>query len=185
MEHPGVARAQASIDAFNAGDMTALSDFYADDVLWDVAGRHGLSGDHTGRADLMGYFERVREQTGGTLRLEPEAILASDTHTSMYVRVTGTRDGRSLDVTLAEALTVGLDGGGTSSGRSPRTRTPSTRSGTELRLGRKGGSDGKHPNAAKMREAAAKFVAGDLDGFMTTFSDDSCGAPAARAPSQV
>jgi hypothetical protein len=28
----------------------------------------------------------------------------------MYVRVTGTRDGRSLDVTLAEALTVGLDG---------------------------------------------------------------------------
>ena len=54
MEHPGVARAQASIDAFNAGDMTALSDFYADDVVWQVAGRHGLSGDYTGRADLMG-----------------------------------------------------------------------------------------------------------------------------------
>ena len=110
MEHPGVARAQASIDAFNAGDMTALSDFYADDVVWHVAGRHGLSGDYTGRADLTGYFERVREQTGGTLRLEPGAILASDKHTPMNVRVTGTRDGRSLDVTLAEALTVGLDG---------------------------------------------------------------------------
>ena len=39
-----------------------------------------------------------------------QAILASDKHTSMYVRVTGTRDGRSLDVTLAEALTVGPDG---------------------------------------------------------------------------
>lgn len=58
----------------------------------------------------MGYFQRVREQTGGTLRLEPEAILSSDGHTSMYVRVTGTRDGRSLDVTLAEALSVGHDG---------------------------------------------------------------------------
>lgn len=109
MEHPSVARAQASIDAFNAGDMTALSDFYADDVVWHVAGRHGLSGDYTGRADLMGYFERVREQTGGTLRLEPEAILASDS-TRRCTSVTGTRDGRSLDVTLAEALTVGLDG---------------------------------------------------------------------------
>lgn len=31
---------------------------------------------------------------------------------------------------------------------------------------------GEHPNAAKMREAAAKFVAGDLDGFVATFSDD-------------
>ena len=89
MEHPGVARAQASIDAFNSGDRDALRDFYADDVVWHVAGRHGLSGDYTGRADLMGYFRRVKEQTDGTLRLEPEAILASDRHTSMYVRVTG------------------------------------------------------------------------------------------------
>src|SRR5262245_4183634 len=95
MEHPGVARAQASIDAFNAGNMDALRDFYADDVVWHVAGGHGLSGDYTGRADLMGYFGRVRERTGGTLRLEPEAILASDQHTSMYVRVTGERDGKS------------------------------------------------------------------------------------------
>ena len=110
MEHPGVARAQASIDAFNTGDIDTLRDFYADDVVWHVAGRHGLSGDYTGRADLMAYFQRVREQTGGTLRLDPEAILASDKHTSMYVRVTGSRDGRSLDVTLAEALTVGMDG---------------------------------------------------------------------------
>ncbi|HJS27267.1 MAG TPA: nuclear transport factor 2 family protein, partial [Actinomycetota bacterium] len=70
----------------------------------------GLSGDYTGRADLMGYFQRVQEQTDGTLRLEPETILASDRHTSMYVRVTATRDGKSLDVTLAEALTVGPDG---------------------------------------------------------------------------
>ena len=110
MEHPGVARAQASIDAFNAGDMTALSDFYADDVVWHVAGRHGLSGDYTGRADLTGYFERVREQTGGTWRLEPEAILASDEHTPMNVRVTGTRDGRCWTSRSPRRSRVGLDG---------------------------------------------------------------------------
>ena len=110
MEHPGVARAQASIDAFNGGNMDALRDFYADDVVWHVAGGHGLSGDYSGRADLIGYFQRVQELTDGTLRLEPETILASDRHTSMYVRVTGTRDGKTLDVTLVEALTVGLDG---------------------------------------------------------------------------
>ena len=110
MEHPGVARARASIDAFNAGDMDALREFYADDVVWHVAGRHGLSGDYQGRDDLIAYFQRVHDQTGGSLKLEPEAILASDRHTSMYVRVTGTRDGKSLDVTLAEALAVGPDG---------------------------------------------------------------------------
>ena len=72
--------------------------------------RHSLSGDYTGRADLMGYFERVQEQTGGTLRLEPEAVLSSDRHTSMYVRVTGTQDGKVARTSPAEALSVGHDG---------------------------------------------------------------------------
>jgi uncharacterized protein len=109
-EHPGVARAKASIDAFNSGDMAALREFYSEDVLWHVGGKHGLSGDYRGREELFSYFDRVRDMTGGTLTLEPEAILASDQHTAIFMRVSGNRDGKTLNVTLAEAFTVGPDG---------------------------------------------------------------------------
>ena len=109
-EHPGVEGARASIEAFNRGDMAALRGFYADDVVWHVSGDHGLSGDYRGRDELFAYFERVRDLTGGTLTLEPEAILSSEDHTAIFMKVTGERDGRTLDVTLAEAFTIGPDG---------------------------------------------------------------------------
>jgi ketosteroid isomerase-like protein len=109
-EHPGVEGARASIDAFNRGDMTALREFYADDVVWHVGGTHGLSGDYRGRDELFAYFERVRDLTGGTITLEPEAILSSEEHTAIFMKVSGERDGRVLDVTLAEAFTIGPDG---------------------------------------------------------------------------
>jgi ketosteroid isomerase-like protein len=109
-EHPGVARARASIETFNRGDMVGARDFYAEDVVWHVGGNHPLSGDYRGRDALFDYFDRVREMTGGTLSLEPEAILASDQHTAIFMRVVGRRGGKSLDVTLAEAFTVGPDG---------------------------------------------------------------------------
>ena len=109
-EHPGVEGARASIDAFNRGDMTALRDFYSEDVLWHVGGKHGLSGDYRGRDELFAYFERVREMTGGTLTLEPETILSSEEHTAIFMRVTGERDGKTLNVTLTEAFSIGPDG---------------------------------------------------------------------------
>jgi uncharacterized protein len=109
-EHPGVARARESIEAFNRGDMEALQEYYADDILWHVAGSHDLAGDYRSREALFDYFRKVREMTGGSMKLEPEAILASDTHAMVFMKVTGKRDGKSLDATLAEAFEVGPDG---------------------------------------------------------------------------
>jgi ketosteroid isomerase-like protein len=109
-EHPGVEGARASIEAFNRGDMRALREFYDDDVVWHVGGTHGLSGDYRGRDELFAYFDKVREMTGGTLKLEPEVILTSEEHTAIIMKVSGERDGKTLDVTLAEAFTIGADG---------------------------------------------------------------------------
>ena len=55
--------------------------------------------------------------TGGTLTLEPETILTSDEHTAIFMRVIGERDGKTLNVTLTEAFTIGPTADGTSSGR--------------------------------------------------------------------
>jgi ketosteroid isomerase-like protein len=87
-----------------------LGELFAEDVVWHVGGSHPLSGDKRGRRELLWYFQQVREMTGGTLQLEPESILASDEHIAMFTRVTGERNGRSLDVLMAQALTVGADG---------------------------------------------------------------------------
>ena len=111
-EHPGVQRAKEYVDRFTEGDRAALRDFYSDDVVWHVGGRHPLSGDYKGRDALFAYFDKVRELTGGTLRLEPESIVASDRYTAMFTRVTAQREGRDkdLDVVLAQIYRNGPDG---------------------------------------------------------------------------
>jgi ketosteroid isomerase-like protein len=106
----GAARAQEYVDAFGKGDLDALTEYFSDNVLWHVAGKHQLSGDYRGREALFDYFAKARELSGGSLRLEPESILASDGHIAMFMRVTGERDGKQLDVLMAEVMKVAPDG---------------------------------------------------------------------------
>ena len=109
-EHPHVARVREYFDTFAAGDLDALGKFFSDDVVWHVAGRHPLSGDYRGREAIRRYFGTVQELSEGTLVLETRAVMTSDEHIGLFVRVTGERDGRRLDVEMAEAFTVGPDG---------------------------------------------------------------------------
>jgi ketosteroid isomerase-like protein len=109
-EPPGVQRAREYVDTFTNGDLDALRDFYAEDVVWHVGGRHRLSGDYSGRDALFSYFEEVRRLTGGTLRLEPESIVSSDRYTAMFTRVTAQREGKNLDTVLAQILRNGPSG---------------------------------------------------------------------------
>ncbi len=110
MEHPNVARARQALEAFTKRDLDAYSEFFAEDVVWHVGGYHPLSGDYKGRNALFGYFERVAELSGGTLRVEPLSILGSDRHLAMSTRATGSRAGHHLDVLLAQAFSIGADG---------------------------------------------------------------------------
>jgi len=108
--HAGVERAQEYIAAFHRWDVDAMRDFYADDVVWHVAGTHRLSGDYKGKDALFEYFAMARELTGGSLRLNPESILASDDHVAMFTRVTARREDVVLDTLIAQVMKVGHDG---------------------------------------------------------------------------
>jgi uncharacterized protein len=109
-EHPNVGRTREYLDTFARGDFDGLRKFFADDVLWHVAGDHQLAGDYHGKDALVGYFEKAGKLTGGTLRLEPTSIMASDGHVGMFLRVKGQRNGLDLDIEMAEAFTVRPDG---------------------------------------------------------------------------
>lgn len=109
-EQPATARAREYLEAFEKNDVEAMRDFFADDIVWHVAGNHPLSGDYRGKDQLFEYFETVRELTGGTLRLEAQSILASDQHMARFTRATASRQDRSFDVLLVQIYKVGADG---------------------------------------------------------------------------
>ncbi len=109
-EHPNVGRVREAFDAFNRGDVEAMRPFLAEDVVWHVGGEHPLSGDYRGRDAVLAYVAKVTGLTGGTLAGEPLEILAGDRHAGVFQRVTGERDGRTLDVVLAQALSFDESG---------------------------------------------------------------------------
>ena len=109
-EHANVARVREALDTFARGDLDGYREYFADDVVWHVGGQHPLSGDYRGRDALFEYFNKVRELTGGTLKVEPSEILADDSNTAVFARVSAQRDGRNLDVTMAQAFTFDADG---------------------------------------------------------------------------
>lgn len=107
---PNLGRAREAFDTFDRGDLEAYKDFFADDVAWHVSGTHPLSGSYRGKDALFEYFGKVRELTHGSLRIQPESILADDSHVGVFARVTAQRDGKSLDVNMAQAFTVDAQG---------------------------------------------------------------------------
>jgi uncharacterized protein len=96
-QHANVQRTRQGYEAFSKGDMAALSDFLADDVVWHVGGSSPISGDYKGKDAVFGFFGKLMEQTGGTFKLEVHDILANDEHTVTMVRETAARNGKKWD----------------------------------------------------------------------------------------
>jgi uncharacterized protein len=109
-EHPNVGRVREGFAAFNRGDVEAMRPVITEDIVWHVGGDHPLSGDYRGADAVFEYVRTVLDLTGGTLKGEPLDVLANDRHAGVFQRVTGERDGKRLDVVLAQALTLDEDG---------------------------------------------------------------------------
>ena len=104
MEDERVRRLEAWISAYGENDRDEMAESLADDAVWHVGGTHRLSGDYRGRDEILGYFDSVRRETGDTMRLEPLEVLANDRHGAAFLRVTAEREGRRLDVVVADAF---------------------------------------------------------------------------------
>jgi ketosteroid isomerase-like protein len=83
-------------EAQQRGDVGALMDLLADDVVWHVPGRNLLSRDYSGKVEVAGFWARVRELSGGTVQIEPIEVLGGDSYAVALVRVFAEREGRSL-----------------------------------------------------------------------------------------
>jgi ketosteroid isomerase-like protein len=85
------------IAAFNAGDVGRAAEFLHPDLFYIIPGRSPIACSTRGVQAHFEALRRIRERSGGTLRLEPRAVLADDTYLFVYGRVTAEREGKRLD----------------------------------------------------------------------------------------
>ncbi|GAA3795664.1 hypothetical protein GCM10022226_13760 [Sphaerisporangium flaviroseum] len=97
-EHPNVNPARESYDAIAKGDLDYIRDhLLAEDVVFHVPGRGSLAGDHSGKANVSSYLAKLAEQSGNSMRYEPEVFLADDQYVSVLLRIRGDHDGKVLN----------------------------------------------------------------------------------------
>jgi ketosteroid isomerase-like protein len=81
-------------EAFATGDLATVQALFADEIVWHSGGANQMTGDYAGHQEVLGYFGRLMELTGGTFRLEIHDILANEMHGIVLVTVHGERNGR-------------------------------------------------------------------------------------------
>lgn len=80
--------------AFAARDAATLERLLAR-AEWRVPGGSRVGGTYRGPAEVMGYFAKLRELSGGTFRAEVLDVMASEGRAAVLARATGTREGRA------------------------------------------------------------------------------------------
>lgn len=62
-------------DDFARGDVAAVIDRFAEDISWRIPGDHLVSGDYRGHDEVLGFFEKLGELSGGTFTVDAHEIL--------------------------------------------------------------------------------------------------------------
>lgn len=91
--------------AFGRGDLSALQDqFFADDIVWHVAGTGPLAGDYEGAAEVIGQLTKIAELSGGSARPQVHDVLVSNDHTVVLVTISAERAGKQLQLNLVHVI---------------------------------------------------------------------------------
>jgi len=103
-EHPNVAPIRDMFAAFAKGDLAALNDVFAEDLVWHEGGRNQISGDYRGREAVFGFFGKTMEVTQGSFRVDLHDVLADDEHGVALVALSASRGGRSVNVNAVDVM---------------------------------------------------------------------------------
>lgn len=95
--HPNVVAYRRMMAAFNAGDLSTISELVAHDVEYVVPGKSLLAGHTHDIAGLVEMLRRGKELSGGTLRLELRSVVADAEYLFVYGRVRAERFDKRLD----------------------------------------------------------------------------------------
>ena len=107
-EHPNAVTVRRSFEAWNSGDMDVIREYVTDDAVYHFAGNNAMSGTYRGLEAVKDALARVSQ--GGGPQAELEALLASDDHVIAFFHATHERDGKTLDIVLAQPYKVNAEG---------------------------------------------------------------------------
>jgi uncharacterized protein len=94
MAHPNEDLLRRGYEAFGSGDINTVLALFDDDIAWHTAGSNQTSGDYRGHQEVLGYFGKLMELSGGSFHLDIHDIVANDTHGVALVTTHGERDGQ-------------------------------------------------------------------------------------------
>lgn len=97
-DHPNLKAARAGYEAFAGGDLAAVSELMADDIVWHVGGSNMVSGDYAGKEAVLGLFATIAQETSGSFDNEIHDILANDEHGVALVTTSGQRGDKTMSV---------------------------------------------------------------------------------------
>jgi hypothetical protein len=105
MTQPNEDLVRAASAAFGRGDLSTLRDqFFAENIVWHIAGTGPLAGDYDGVAQVMALLGKVSELSGGTVRPELHDVLASNDHTVALTTIRAERAGEQLQLNLVHVI---------------------------------------------------------------------------------
>ncbi|GAA4959679.1 SnoaL-like polyketide cyclase [Streptomyces caelestis] len=97
-EHPHAMLVRKGYEAFSHGDMDALRGLMSADATYHVPGSHPLAGDYKGQDAIIGFYEQLAQESGGTMDIELRHILVDGRgHAVAVHRVTAERQGESFE----------------------------------------------------------------------------------------
>jgi uncharacterized protein len=80
--------------AFERGDIDTVMSIFDDDIRWHVPGKSPLAGDLRGKEEVLAFFGRLAELSGGSFSAEVHDVLANDEHVVVLVILRGERAGK-------------------------------------------------------------------------------------------
>jgi len=100
-EHPNARLIRHGYEAFAKGDLEAVREFMAPDVVWHEPGRGPLAGDHKGPEGVLALLAELGARSGGTFRIDVVDLLASAERVVAVQEESALRGDRALDVASA------------------------------------------------------------------------------------
>ena len=106
MTHPNAQLVARGYEAVARGDLDALAEVLADDIVWHVPGRGLISGDYRGKDGVLGFFAKAQQLSNGTMRVELHDIASTDDHTFVMQVNRAERNGETLTARLVAVFDV-------------------------------------------------------------------------------
>jgi len=97
MAHPNEDLVREGFAAFGRGDVDTLRKQLFTDVRWHIPGRNPFAGDYEGPDQVLQFFARIFEATGGTFSAELHDVLANDERAVALYTARGERAGKQLN----------------------------------------------------------------------------------------